>query len=203
MGDADATCAELAERGVPLINGPIDRPGERVPPASPTRADTSGRSRRILIGSPVRMAEKLRVDLLARGDPAPTEAPNRTGPKRLGRTPPERRAPRRLLARDSRRSPALGTRRGLDQRAERVEDDAGPTEIRLAPSEARSATYAEPCRRSHSRADPPMRSAVGCDRGSSARRRTTHLPPPPGRPEGARWYCRYRRAHVGDSRPGR
>ena len=46
VDDADATCAELRERGVTLINGPQDREWVNAPPASPTPTGTSGRSPR-------------------------------------------------------------------------------------------------------------------------------------------------------------
>lgn len=45
VDDVDAMCAELAARGVELLNGPMDRPGECAPPASKIPAATSGRSR--------------------------------------------------------------------------------------------------------------------------------------------------------------
>ncbi len=45
VDDVDATCEMLRARGVKLLNGPMDRPWASGPPASATRAATSGRSR--------------------------------------------------------------------------------------------------------------------------------------------------------------
>ncbi len=44
VDDVDATCKELEERGVELLNGPLDRPWGSARRASATRAGTSGRS---------------------------------------------------------------------------------------------------------------------------------------------------------------
>jgi catechol 2,3-dioxygenase-like lactoylglutathione lyase family enzyme len=46
VDDVDQVCAELANRGVELLNGPIDRPWGIRPPASPIPGVTSGRSPR-------------------------------------------------------------------------------------------------------------------------------------------------------------
>jgi hypothetical protein len=46
VDDTDAVCAHLAERGVGLLNGPMDREWGVRTGASLTRTGTSGRSRR-------------------------------------------------------------------------------------------------------------------------------------------------------------
>ena len=47
VDDVDAMCDTLRARGVEILNGPMDRPsGASAPPASATRAATSGRSPR-------------------------------------------------------------------------------------------------------------------------------------------------------------
>jgi hypothetical protein len=46
LGDLVAACTDLAQHGVVLLSGPVDRPWGSAPPVSPTPPGMSGRSLR-------------------------------------------------------------------------------------------------------------------------------------------------------------